>query len=388
MFLQMTIERNMRLIQWGIRSHREGVIPPDTYVIDLDTVRRNARAIREHAARHGLDVYFMSKQFGRNPIVVQAIMEEGIRKAVAVSMEEARILHRQGAQVGHIGHLVQIPRHAMDEALRMNPDYVTVMGLGNAKYVSEAAQRLGKTQPILLRVYREGDLLFPGQEGGFSVDTLEETIRRISLLPGVRIAGVTAFPCLQFDAALNKLAVTPNFETLQRAAAKLKQSGVEVEAVNSPGANCAASFSLLKAHGATHVEPGHAFTGTTPLHSVDSQLAECPAVIYVSEVSHTWADGSFTFGGGFYNRSNVRKALIADDIDPGRWQQYDAVSPDAENIDYYGKIIGHADTGNTAIYAFRAQMFVTRSRIAVVAGLHDGSKGELVGLFDREGNRL
>ena len=37
MFLEKTIERNRELVQAAFNLHREGLILPDTYVIDLDT---------------------------------------------------------------------------------------------------------------------------------------------------------------------------------------------------------------------------------------------------------------------------------------------------------------------------------------------------------------
>lgn len=52
----------------------------------------------------------MTKQFGRNPLIAQAIVESGIEKAVAVDPWEALSLSKNGIKIGHVGHLVQIPK--------------------------------------------------------------------------------------------------------------------------------------------------------------------------------------------------------------------------------------------------------------------------------------
>ena len=57
----------------------------------------------------------------------------------------------------------------------------------------------------------------------------------------------------------------------------------------------------------------------------------------------------------------------------------------AENIDYYRLLDAppgeRAAPGDTAVLAFRTQVFVTRSRVAVVSGLADGTP-ELTGCYD------
>ncbi|MER7204972.1 YhfX family PLP-dependent enzyme, partial [Streptomyces sp. NPDC000188] len=64
----------------------------------------------------------------------------------------------------------------------------------------------------------------------------------------------------------------------------------------------------------------------------------------------------------------------------------------AENIDYY-RLLDAPDpgrapaAGDTALLAFRTQIFVTRSTVAVVAGLSSGSP-RLTGLYDAQGKAL
>ena len=45
MFLEAVLARNPRLVEAAISLHREAVIPPNTYVIDLDAVLGNAACV-------------------------------------------------------------------------------------------------------------------------------------------------------------------------------------------------------------------------------------------------------------------------------------------------------------------------------------------------------
>ena len=64
MFLDVTRRRNPKLIQSGVTLHQSGLIPPNTYVIDLDILGENAAALADTAKNHDFTLYFMSKQLG------------------------------------------------------------------------------------------------------------------------------------------------------------------------------------------------------------------------------------------------------------------------------------------------------------------------------------
>ena len=49
MFLQTIMERNQPLVRLGIKWQQEGLILPDTYLVDLDTIVENARCIQQEA---------------------------------------------------------------------------------------------------------------------------------------------------------------------------------------------------------------------------------------------------------------------------------------------------------------------------------------------------
>ena len=71
MFLNVTKRRNPKLIQAGVTLHQSGVIPPNTYVIDLDLLKENVEALARTAEEHDFHLYFMSKQLGRFPYIGQ-----------------------------------------------------------------------------------------------------------------------------------------------------------------------------------------------------------------------------------------------------------------------------------------------------------------------------
>ncbi|MDJ1130365.1 alanine racemase [Streptomyces iconiensis] len=384
MFLDSLLARNPRLADVAADLHRRGEIPPDTYVMDLDAVGENAAVLAGEAERLGLGLWFVVKQIGRNPELIRAIARS-IPAYAAIDADEARTLHAAGARAGNLGHLVQIPHRALPELLALRPETVTVYDLDNARAVSEQARALGFTQDILIRLEGAEGAVYPGQEGGVPLDGLDAFAHEAEALPSVRIAGVTAFPCVLCDPATGAPEPTPNFDIALKARDLLAARGHRDLKLSAPSATSAASLPLLARLGATHGEPGHALTGTTPLHARDLSQPERPAYVYVTEVAHTLADGRpAVFGGGFYPRSHIRSALL-----PRTGQRLAVAEAPAENIDYYRLLEAPASgarvsAGETALLAFRTQVFVTRSTVAVVEGLSSGTP-RLTGLYDSRG---
>ncbi|WP_328868178.1 alanine racemase [Streptomyces sp. NBC_00341] len=387
MFLDTVLTRNPGLVDAAAALHRNGDIPPDTYVVDLDAVEANAALLAAEADRLGISLWFVVKQLGRNPELIRAIARH-IPRSAAIDPAEARTLHAAGARPGNLGHLVQIPRRALPEMLAWRPETVTVFDLANARAVSDAARELGFVQPVLIRLEgAEGDV-YPGQEGGVPLDRLDAFAKEAEALDGIRIAGVTAFPCVLCDPVTGVPAATPNFGLALKARELLAARGHRDLKLSAPSATSMASLPLLAELGATHGEPGHALTGTTPLHAVDPAQPEKPAYVYVSEVAHTLDDGRpAIFGGGFYPRAHIRSALL-----PRTGTRLGVQDAPAENIDYYRLLdapdrAADARAGDTALLAFRTQIFVTRSTVAVVSGLASGTP-RLNGLYDAHGRAL
>ncbi|MCF3963514.1 alanine racemase [Streptomyces fuscigenes] len=387
MFLDTVLTRNPSLVEAATELHGSGAIPSDTYVLDADAVEANAALLAAEADRLGLSLWFVVKQLGRNPELIRAVARH-IPAFAAIDPAEARLLHATGARAGNLGHLVQIPPRDLPEMLAWRPEAVTVFDLANARAVSDAASGLGLVQDVLVRLEGAPGAVYPGQEGGVPLDRLDAFAAEAERLPGIRLAGVTAFPCVLCDPVTGRPEPTPTFELAVKAKALLAARGHRDVRLSAPSATSVATLPLLAELGATHGEPGHSLTGTTPLHAVDPHQPEQPAYVYVTEVAHTLADGRPAVrGGGFYARAAISRALLP------RSGARLAVHPSpAENIDYYRLLdaperADDARVGDTALLAFRTQIFVTRSTVAVVSGLSAGAP-RLTGLYDAHGRAL
>jgi predicted amino acid racemase len=184
---------------------------------------------------------------------------------------------------------------------------------------------------------------------------------------------------------------THNLQTLERAALALSKSGRTIQ-INAPGTNSSELFEELASRGATQVEPGHAFTGTTPLHVVREDLPELPAAAYVTEISHEFAGKAYCFGGGLYidpvfNDYQLQCLIVPRGDSAGSFLA-DVEIPPPSAIDYYGLITAPPSkkiaVGDTVIFGFRIQAFVTRANVAPIRGVHTG-KPEVLGLWNSLG---
>ena len=134
---------------------------------------------------------------------------------------------------------------------------------------------------------------------------------------------------------------------------------------------------VLASADATQVEPGHGLTGTTPLHALQD-LPELPAVVYVTEVSHFHGSEAYCFGGGLYIDPvfpdyQVR-AIVASEPTSAEAALRNVEIPPPAAIDYYGMIDTRSgpapvEIGDTVVFGFRPQAFVTRGYTVGVSGL-------------------
>lgn len=382
LFLDMIQKRNPALIKAAAALHQSGSIPPNTYVIDLDSFKANVRALAKSAETNSVKLFYMTKQIGRSGFVGKTIQRNGIEKAVAVDIDEAFNLSEAGCKIGNLGHLVQPGKHQWEMVLKqLRPEVVTLFSLERARQLSDAAFKLGLKQNVILRVISQHDFIYPGQYGGFLIDSLESSIRELQLMSGINVIGATCFPVLQLNEAKTDFEFTSNLQTLLKSRDILANQGIEVTHLNAPSSTSCHTIPLLREYGITHGEPGHALTGTTPLHAYTENLIEKPCMTYLSEISHMDEDQAYTIAGGFYARSNMKKALFGDRLD-----QETAVHPaSSENIDYYGSLKRgpKMNVGDTVLYAFRTQIFVTRSHVAFLKNA-DSKTPEVVH-FQRRG---
>ncbi|EOO05586.1 alanine racemase [Bacillus cereus] len=374
MFLNVISKRNPKLIESCVNLHQEGIIPPNTYVVDVDSVIKNARLLVNKSRDYGLSLYFMTKQFGREPLLSKLIAQQGITKAVAIDMEETRRLYDAGITLGHVGHLVQPGKKEWIDLLKMDPEVITVFSLERAKQLSEVAKSLGKVQNILLRVTDKRDYTYPAPIGGIDIKDLQNVTNNIIKLSNIKLQGITSFPLFKMDTEACKPIFTPNLETLLEAKAIIEEEGVQVLQVNGPGMTSVSTIPLLKQAGVTHGEPGHAFTGTTPFHSIEDDSLEMPAIAYVSEVSHQDSLQSYVIGGGFYAQSHAKEALVGSNFPDLMENRVPLITPSPGYIDYYGILdrVKGIQVGDTAVFSFRTQAFVTRAHIALVQGVENG----------------
>jgi predicted amino acid racemase len=307
-------------------------------------------------------------------------MAGGIDRSVAVDMACARATHNAGLHVGHLGHLTQVPRHeAAAAAERFRPDYWTVFNETKASEAASGARAAGYVQNLLARIKAEGDTFYRGHEGGFEADDVVAVADLLDRFEGGRFAGITTFPALLFDQATRKVKPTPNLATLTKAAEALARAGRKDIEINAPGTTSSVLIAALAEAGATQCEPGNGLHGTTALHAVED-LPELPAVLYLTEVSHLSGGKAYCFGGGFYIDPVFPdydvKAIVADEPTTSASALRSVEIPPPAAIDYYAMIDATDATppkpGDTAVFGFRGQAFVTRAYVVGVSGIAKG----------------
>jgi len=381
MFLDVLRRRNPAFIEVAMALHQQGRIPANAYVLDLDAVEANARVIKAEADKHGLKTFAMTKQVGRASSFCDALQRGGIDRAVAVDMACARATHKAGLKVGHLGHLQQVARHeAKAAAERFRPDYWTVFNDMKAEEAGAGAKAAGYVQNLLARIRAEGDTFYRGHEGGFDAADVAAVADRVDAIEGGRFAGITTFPALLFDHASRKVLPTPNLATLTKAAEALAKAGRRDIEVNAPGTTSSILLAALAEAGATQCEPGNGLHGTTALHVMED-LPELPAVLYLTEVSHLSGGKAYCFGGGFYIDPIFPaydvKAIVGREptVVAGALRSVEVPPPSA--IDYYAMIDAEGTAapqpGDSAVFGFRGQAFVTRAFIVGVSGISKGA---------------
>lgn len=390
MFLDRLVEKNAALARVAISGHQSGSVRANTFLLDTAAMSANARVIAEQASGLSLSVYYMAKQFGRNPDACRAVVAGGIERAVAVDLQGMEALARHGLAVGHVGHLVQPHRGAEAAVVAVAPEVVTVFSVALARRLGAAAVAAGRVQDVLLRVHGPGDSFYFGHGGGIALAGLEAAAAEIAAFEGLRVVGVTTFPCLLADPATREIRPTHNLATLVEAAERLRAAGYPVNQVNAPGTTSARTLAMLAGAGATHVEPGNALHGTTPLHVVDDSAPEIPAIVFVSEVSHLDGEDAYVLAAGYYADKVLGdyqlEALVGHDESAFERRLRLDVIPDGA-ISYYAIARDAAAAGvregDTVVCCFRPQSFVTRARTQAVAGVN-GTDPRFLAVYDEE----
>lgn len=375
-FLERLRQNNSELIDFSLAAWQRGELLPNTYVIDIGCIGENAVKIKETADRHGVKLYYMLKQLGRNPLVGKVLDGLGYEGAVAVDYEEALFYIKNGIRLSHVGHLVQIPRSLVDRIVEARPQIITVYSVEKAAEISRSAEKLGINQKLMLRLNQKDG--YPGQRGGLELQDLEKTVEAIEKLKNVTIGGVCAFPCLMYCQEQGAIVPTKCVKDMERVRSYLEGRGNTDLQINLPSATCCASIPTIARLGGTHGEPGHGLSGTTPLHSASAQ-PERVAYLYLTEVSHNSEGRACCFGGGHYRRGHTENALLGDSDRVCR------VLPLREDsIDYHFELDRECEVGQPVVMCMRTQIFTTRSRVAVA----DVKGGRLLGTFNPMGDLI
>ena len=383
MFVERLQKDNPKFIEAIVSLQQQGKLLPDSYAVDMEQYRANAKAIVESANAKGIKLFFMLKQLGRNPVLAQELVKLGYAGAVVVDFKEAQVMMRHNIPIGNVGHLVQIPEGMVKDVVAYGPEVITVYTADKVRSISRAAAELGKVQKLLVRVFGDGDMIYPGQTAGIHLNDLAAFLAEIRELPGIQVAGITSFPCFLYSAEAGDIAPTANLQTVLKAKQILIDCGIEPEIINTPSTTCCRTLELMAQFGCNCGEPGHGLTGTTPNH-VDSVQPEKSCIAYVSEVSHNFDGLGYCYGGGFYRRSHVENALVGRSF--GALRPMKVIPPSPEAIDYHFGLSEGCSVGETVIMAFRFQVFVTRSDMVLIEGISSG-KPYVSGVWDSLGNQ-
>lgn len=384
MFLEKTIRRNPQLIEACLDLHQRGQILPDTYVIDLDTILTNAKNIIESAKQHHLEMYFMLKQLGRNPIIAKELIKLGYSGAVAVDFNEAKIYMDHNIPISNVGHLVQVPKALLKTLIDYKCEYFTLYSIEKARDINECLKGTKRKQKVMLRIISDYDKIYSGQHAGFHIHDLENVVNELKQLEHIDIKGLTSFPCFLYNENTNKTEPTENLNTILRAKEIVEKLGLTIENLNAPSTTCVNTIEEMAKFPVNSGEPGHGLSGTTPLHAIKDEV-EIPGVVYVSEISHNLNGKSFCYGGGHYRRSHVENALVGSNVQ--NLKQTKVLVQDLDSIDYHFGLNDLFKINDTVLMAFRFQIFVTRSTVCIVKGVQSG-KPEILGFFNSLGGRL
>lgn len=377
LFLKRLLDTNKAFVDASLDLYKKGLILPDSYCIDVDMFLENAKNILNEAKKYNINLFYMLKQVGRNPYLAKKLENLGYKGAVCVDFKEVEVMMKNNLKLCNIGHLVQIPKNMLSRVIEYGVEIITVYSYDMIKEISNIALSLNKTQDIMLRILDENSEIYPGQEAGFSVNEVKELIPKLKDLKGVKLNGITSFPCFLYSPDEKCIKETNNLFSVLEVNEFLKNQNLYVKHINLPSVSTVENIKKIYSYGGTDAEPGHALTGTTPLN-IDSGV-EIPAYLYISEISHVFKNNSYFYGGGYYPRGHMKHGYIDNKI-------VNVNNFNATNIDYYLSLEGKYNIFDPIILCFRTQMFVTRSDIVLIEGIHSNNI-HIVGIYNTQGDK-
>lgn len=377
LFLKRLLDTNKAFVDASLDLYKKGLILPDSYCIDVDMFLENSKNILNEAKKYNINLFYMLKQVGRNPYLAKKLEDLGYKGVVCVDFKEVEVMMKNNLKLCNIGHLVQIPKNMLSRVIEYGVEIITVYSYDMIKEISNIALSLNKTQDIMLRILDENSEIYPGQEAGFSVNEVKELIPKLKDLKGVKLNGITSFPCFLYSPDEKCIKETNNLFSVLEVNEFLKNQNLYVKHINLPSVSTVENIKKIYSYGGTDAEPGHALTGTTPLN-IDSGI-EIPAYLYISEISHVFKNNSYFYGGGYYPRGHMKHGYIDNKI-------VNVNNFNATNIDYYLSLEGKYNIFDPIILCFRTQMFVTRSDIVLIEGIHSNNI-HIVGIYNTQGDK-
>lgn len=377
LFLKRLLNTNKAFVNASLNLYKKGLILPDSYCIDVDMFLENAKNILNEAKKYNINLFYMLKQVGRNPYLAKKLEDLGYKGAVCVDFKEVEVMMKNNLKLCNIGHLVQIPKNMLSRVIEYGVEIITVYSYDMIKEISNIALSLNKTQDIMLRILDENSEIYPGQEAGFSVNEVKELIPKLKDLKGVKLNGITSFPCFLYSPDEKCIKETNNLFSVLEVNEFLKNQNLYVKHINLPSVSTVENIKKIYSYGGTDAEPGHALTGTTPLN-IDSGI-EIPSYLYISEISHVFKNNSYFYGGGYYPRGHMKHGYIDNKI-------VNVNNFNATNIDYYLSLEEKYNIFDPIILCFRTQMFVTRSDIVLIEGIHSNNI-HIVGIYNTQGDK-
>ena len=232
------------------------------------------------------------------------------------------------------------------------------------------------------------DEFYSGHEGGYRAEDILAVAERLDALQGAHFAGITTFPALLFDPATRAVRRTRNLETLERAASRLRDAG-RTDASQRTGHHLVRSPGGLADAGVTQVEPGHALTGTTPWHASRGPARSAGRLL--PQRDQPPVPGPRVL----LRRRNVRRPGLpalsgpCDRRDPGRTHRCSTPPfPHRRHRLLRPTHLTEAApvrTGDSVVFGFRIQAFVTRGYTAGVSGISTGTP-HVEGIWSADGS--
>jgi len=184
-------------------------------------------------------------------------------------------------------------------AAQIKPDYWTIINHQNTLESSSTGSIDIPVQKSTAPIQTQGNVFYPDYEGGIIASLVGRVAEAIEPLPRAQFAGNTT--CTAFLVSLDMKRDCPTAILIILVRAALTRPDTERKPVgnNTPITPSTGKMSKFASAGATRIEPGHGFTGSTLTHAAVG-IPECSARLHFSEVSNPCNGYFYRLMGGRY----------------------------------------------------------------------------------------